>query len=197
MKTKNNIQKAAFKSVIAATGLAMLSLTLNAQDSLKSLFENNGTNQMALATKTNDNWFKSNVNSKSLINSNTFAAYLVKETEEPLQLEDWMLNEDNFSNHFHIEAETEGFLKLEDWMTRESNFDVNSFNFEIETEEELSLEGWMLDENHFNVNQNSSSIAPKENNKIISTSTFTYREVNEESVLKIEDWMINPKTWNK
>ena len=197
MKTKNNIQKAAFKSVIAATGLAMLSLTLNAQDSLKSLFENNGTNHMALAIKTDNNWFKSNVKSKNLINTNTFAAYLAEVTEEPLQLEDWMLNEDNFSNLSHIEAENEGSLELEGWMTKESNFDANSFNFEIETEEELSLEGWMLDENHFNVNQKSSSVAPNENNKIISTSTFIYKEVNEENALKIEDWMINPKTWKK
>ena len=197
MKTKNNIQKAAFKSVIAATGLAMLSLTLNAQDSLKSLFENNGANHMALATKTDDNRFKSNVKTKSFINTNTFAAYLTEETEEPLQVEDWMLNEDNFSNLFYIEAETESSLELEDWMIKESNFDVNLFNFEVETEEELSLEGWMLDENHFNVNQKSSSVAPKENNKIISTSTFIYREVNEESPLEIEVWMINPKTWEK
>lgn len=195
MKTKNNIQKAAFKTIIAATGLAMLSVTLNAQDSLKSLFENNGTNHMALATKTNDNWLKSNVKTKSLINTNTFATYLAKETEEPLHLEDWMLNEDNFSNLFHIEAETEGSLEIEEWMTQESNFDVNSFNFEVESEEELSLEGWMLDENHFNVNKKSSSIVTNENNKIISTSTFVYREVNEESALKIEAWMINPKTW--
>jgi hypothetical protein len=99
---------------------------------------------MALATKTGDNWFKSNVKTKSFINTNTFAAYLTEETEEPLQVEDWM-----------------------------------------------------LDENHFNVNQKSSSVAPKENNKIISTSTFIYREVNEESALEIEDWMINPKTWEK
>lgn len=197
MKTKNNIQKAAFKSVIAATGLAMLSVTLNAQDSLKSLFENNGTNHIALAIKKDNNWFKSNVKSKNFINSNTFAAYLAEETEEPLQLEDWMLNEDNFSNLVHNEAETEGSLEIEAWMTKESNFDVNSFNFEVETEEELSLEGWMLDENLFNVNQKSSSIAPKKNNKIISTSKFVYREVNEESALKIEDWMINPKTWKK
>lgn len=197
MKTKNNIQKAAFKSVIAATGLAMLSVTLNAQDSLKSLFENNGTNHMALAIKTDNNWFKSNVKSKNHINTNTFAAYLAEETEEPLQLEDWMLNEDNFSNLFLIEAETEGSLELEGWMTKESNFDVNSFNFEVETEEELSLEGWMFDENNFNINQKSSSIALKENNRIISTSTFTYREVNEESTLQIEHWMINPKTWEK
>jgi len=197
MKTKNNVQQAAFKSIIAATGLAMLSVTLNAQDSLKSLFENNGTNHMALATKTNDNWLKSNVKTKSLISTNTFATYLSEETEEPLHLEDWMLNEVNFSNLFHIETETEGSLKIEDWMTKESNFDLNSFNFEVETEEELSLEGWMLDENHFNANQMSSFIAQKENNKIISTSTFVYREVNEESTLKIEDWMINSKTWKK
>ena len=144
MKTKNNIQKAAFKSAIAATGLSMLSLTLNAQDSLKSLFENNGANHMELATKTDDNWFKSNVKTKSFINTNTFAVYLTVETEEPLQ-----------------------------------------------------VEGWMLDEYHFNVNQKSSSIAPTVNNKIISTSTFIYREVNKESALEIEDWMINSKIWEK
>ncbi len=172
MKTKNNIQKTAFKSVMAATGLAMLSLTLNAQDSLKSLFENNGTNHMALAAKTNNDWFKSNFKAKSFFNTNTFAAYLAEETEEPLH--------------------------LEDWMTKESNFNANSFSLEVETEEELNLEDWMLDEKRFNGNQNSNTeIEVKVNSKVFSTSTFFFKDVVIESKLSVEDWMINPKVWIK
>ncbi|MDP1614267.1 MAG: hypothetical protein Q8L68_00550, partial [Methylococcales bacterium] len=47
-----------------------------------------------------DNWFKSNVKTKSFINTNTFAAYLTEETEEPLQVEDWMLKHEKLMAHW-------------------------------------------------------------------------------------------------
>jgi len=196
MKTKNNIQKTALTSVAAATGLAILSLTVNAQGSMKSLFENNEINNIAMVMEKTYNSFTSNNTTKSLTDAEAFATYLEKETEETLQLEDWMMNESNFTAAFNIEAETENPLQVEDWMTNESAFDANSALLVIETEKELELEDWMFNENTFANTQNENTVT-KTSSTIISTSTFVYREVNIEEKLEVEHWMINPKIWGK
>lgn len=198
MKTKNNVQKTTLNTLAAATGLVILSFTVHAQGTSKSLFANIETNHIAMVTgKTFNISFASAVNTKSLTKAESFAAYLVTETEEPLHLEEWMLNENNFST-FQIKDETEKPLELQEWMTDESNFDANLFNFEVETEKELNLERWMLNENMFEVNESKTEpVKTKEGNKTISTATFVYTEVNEERALKVEDWMINPKVWGR
>lgn len=66
-----------------------------------------------------------------------------EETEESLEIEDWMLN--NFNVNATIETETEESLQVEDWMM--NNFNVNTF--EVETEKPLKVENWMLDEKNF------------------------------------------------
>jgi hypothetical protein len=198
MKTKNNVQKTAFKSVVAATGLAIIGLTVNAQYSLNSMFETNSSSHIAMvAAKTTDNSFTKALNTSSLFKTSSMAAYLVAESEEPLHLEEWMLDDDNFST-FQIETETENPLELENWMTEESNFDANLFNFDIEKEEELNLEDWMLNENKFDVIENKTgSVETKKGSKTISTATYVYVEVNEERALKLEGWMINPNIWGR
>jgi hypothetical protein len=195
MKTKNNIQKTALKTVVAATGLAILSLTVNAQGSMKSLFENNEINHIAMVMEKTYNSFASN-NTRSFTDAEVFATYLTEETEEPLHLESWMVEENNFVMSVELEAETESPLEIEDWMTNESTFEVYSALLETETEEELNLEDWMMNENTFADNQNESTVA-KTSSTPISTSTFFYREVNIEEKLEVENWMVNPKIWGK
>ena len=96
MKTKNNVRKAAIKSIATATGLMLIGLTVNAQ--MSSYFENAGNNTMAMITeKTVTSAFATTVNTKALAATDVLAIYLFNETEEPLQLEDWMLKENNFS----------------------------------------------------------------------------------------------------
>ena len=196
MKTKNNIQKTALKSVAAATGLAILSFTVNAQGSMKSFFENNEISHIAMVMEETHNSFASNNTTRSLTDAEVFATYLATETEEPLHVENWMVNESNFTTAFKIEAETETPLQVEDWMTNESTFDVYSALLETETEEELVLEDWMINESTF-ANTQRETKATGKSSTIISTKTFVYREVNIEEKLEVEGWMINPTIWGK
>jgi len=196
MKTKNNTQKTALKSTALAIGLVILSFTVNAQEVMRHLFENKETSNIAMLTgKMSHNSFASTTDTRSLA-TDAFASFLVNETEEPLQLEDWMTNESNFTTMFQIETESENPQEIEDWMTKESNFDANMFSLVVETEEELKLEDWMLNEDNFSNNQKEIKITKTES-KPISTATFYYREVNNEEKLVVEDWMINPKIWKK
>ena len=224
MKTKNNIQKTALKTVAAATGLAILSFTVNAQGALKSFFENDGINHIAMVMENaNHNSFASNAHNRSFTSAETFAAYLVNETEEPLNIEDWMsnentfdgfsaaletetetemviedwmMNENSFTSVFNIETETENPLQVEDWMTEESDFNSFSALLITETESELVLEDWMMNEKIFNNNQIENKVTKNES-KPISTATFFYREVNTEEKLEVESWMLNSKLCGK
>lgn len=160
MKTKNNIRKAALKSLAAIAGFALIGLTVNAQ--MNSYFENAGNSTMAMITeKTFTSAFATPVNAKALATTDALAIYLFNETDEPLQLEDWMLKEKNFSTMFSIEPETEPALEIEEWMTNDSNFETEikeikptqkvvsakNYVFCEETDEgKLKIEGWMLNQ---------------------------------------------------
>jgi len=174
MKTKNNIQKTALKTVAAATGLAILSFTVNAQGSLKSLFENNEINHIAMVMEKTSNTFVSN-NTRSFTDAEVYVTYLTEETEEPLTLENWMVEEINFVMSAEVEAETESPLEVEDWMKSENTFEVYSALLKSETEEALNLEDWMINENSFKAAFN------------IKAET--------ENPLQVEDWMTNENTF--
>ena len=94
---------------------------------------------------------------------------------ESLELEGWMMNEENFGTFFTVEVETEEALELESWMTNEKNFDVYASFFEVETEEALELEDWMTDTNNF--------------------GTFIEIEPEEEKPLQVESWMMDTNSW--
>ena len=66
-----------------------------------------------------------------------------RETEEPMELENWMTDEHIFHSLLNIETETEAPLVLETWMTNDSTFKTNNFVIEEEKEEALELESWM------------------------------------------------------
>lgn len=169
MKTKNNIQKTVLR-VVALTGLIILGFTVNGQYELNSLFGTNETNNMAMALgKKNINYGTTLANIRNFADANSFSANLAEETEEPLQLEDWMMDETNFSMMNLIEAETESSLEIEDWMTKENNFDINTFYMVEEIEEPMKLEDWMMNETSF--------------------SMMNLIDAEIESPLEIEDWM--------
>lgn len=194
MKTKNNTQKTAF-AAIAATGLIIFSLTVNAQFSKNSLFFDSGKNNYTMAMNTTDfNSGRTMTRTNDFSNANAFAAYLVEETEEPLKIEDWMIADFGSSMMDLIVAETESPMEIEDWMTNESNFDVYTFSLNVESEEEIEIENWMLNDTKFEVDINVSN-ETKPGTKVFSTTTFIYQEVINESKLTIEEWMVNPKVW--
>ncbi|NQU51564.1 MAG: hypothetical protein HQ522_03390, partial [Bacteroidetes bacterium] len=145
MKTKNNVQKAILKSLVVLTSLVLISITVNAQDFWKSLLADNRFNGIELAVLDN----RAETRMKTM-DDYTFAESLEEESEETLELEDWMLNENNFEILISIEEEIENKLELEDWMTNDDLFNTNSIYLEVETEEALELENWMTDEALFN-----------------------------------------------
>jgi hypothetical protein len=78
--------------------------------------------------------------------ANNFMNFEV-ETEESLDVEDWMTNENTFNvNSMYLEVETEESLEVEDWMTNENTFNVS---FVEEIEEPLEVENWMINDKNF------------------------------------------------
>lgn len=165
-ETGIKVQKSISKSLAIVTSIALISITLNAQDLNYSLFEKISFNENPLAmihtpAKT----------SVELVDLSAFAALAESETEEALQLEDWMMNENNFTTGALVETESESSMELESWMTNESLFDIHSAYMKVETEEALKLESWMLNENLFTT------------------------ELNVDQPLELENWMISEVIW--
>jgi len=223
MKTKNNIQKTALQAAAAATGIAILSFTVNAQETFKSFFEPTEINHYAMVTENADNSMFSGKHISNYASAETFASYLVNETEEPMNvetwmtdentfdgytayletetekelvIENWMTDENNFTAVAGIEAETENPLQIESWMTYDNNFSSLSALIETETESELATEDWMSTENIFAKNEQKTKTVKTEA-QAISTATFFYREVNNEEKLEVENWMLNSKVCGK
>lgn len=136
MKTKNNVQKAINKSFAVIIGLVLLSFTVNAQNFWKSVLENTGFSEIALAmVSTNENVYVSDANS--------MAVYFETEQETEIELENWMTEEANFESSYFL-PETENELELENWMTTENYFERNNVTI-LESESRLELETWMMD----------------------------------------------------
>lgn len=144
MKTKNNIQQTILKSLAVVVSLVIISFTVTAQDYWKSLLKSFDFNEMELAMVDDIS-----IDNREETNAYYFESLLIKETEEALELERWMIDESNFITLFSIDEESESPLNIEDWMTDEAFFTANSFYIEVETEETLNLENWMTDANYF------------------------------------------------
>ena len=193
MKTKNNVRKAAIKSIALATGLILMGLTVNAQ--MSRYLENAGNSPMAMVTeKTTNGTFTPSFNTKMLGKAEASSIYFETEKEEPLHLEDWMLKENNFTVMFSIETETEPALEIEDWMTNERNFEVTLMSPETEIEEELQVKNQKLLENKVETKAKT-KVAARENKKVIVGSNYTFVEETDYGKLQVEGWMLNTKAW--
>ncbi|MCY1721568.1 hypothetical protein OU798_14525 [Prolixibacteraceae bacterium Z1-6] len=174
MKTKDNVQKAITKSLAVIISLVLISITVNAQDFWKTVLENSSFSQLAMAMTSEATPASADANSTT--DASAFAEYLTEETEESLQLENWMTNENNFFETVNIETEIENRLEIESWMTNESLFNGVAAYFEVETEEALELEDWMKNMDYFGV----------------QTIEF---ELETEEGLEIETWMTDNSVW--
>lgn len=193
MKTKNNIRKTALKPALTVAAFALVGLTVDAQ--MGAYFKNTSNGPIAMITeKTLIHTLAPSLNTKTLAKTGTFLAEITAETDEPLQLEDWMLKENNFSAIFSIENETELSLKIEEWMINESNFETNSVTIENETEEELHFEKWMGEVNRFEPEPKNNKEV-KVRKPIISAKNYVFFEETDAGKLKVENWMLNTKTW--
>jgi hypothetical protein len=197
MKTKNNTQKTAF-SALAAFGLIILGFSVSAQFATTSLIAHNEAPQIAMAIdNTAYSLSTGKTNTVDFENANTFAEYLAVENDEPLHIEEWMTEENNFSKSYGLESEADKSLQIEEWMTDETTFDAYSMILEVETEAPMNLEEWMMDDETFCNYGNEIKAEEIQNDPwSISTKTFFYREVNQEEKLKLETWMFNQKIWN-
>ncbi len=141
MKTKNNVQKAVLRSAAVIASFVLISLTVSAQDFWKKLLTNSSFNEIALAM-TESSETKSNSEMTT-----SFPYFLNKESDEDLQLEDWMLNESNFEySSYQYQEEQENSLDVEDWMLNEKWFE--NLN---ENEPELNVESWMTSDKVWNI----------------------------------------------
>lgn len=138
MKTKNNVQKAVLRSAAVIVSFVLVSYTVSAQSFWKNLIENSSFGEIAIAmvdSKTETE------KTKTDSESNTFF-YFEHDVEQNLEIEDWMLNEANFSaTTLQIDATVESGLELESWMLNESVFQP-----ENEGDSVLELEAWMTSE---------------------------------------------------
>jgi len=192
MKTKNNVQKAILKSLAVVVSFVLISFTVSAQDFWESLFENSTFSEIALAmAESNPETSQAFSDAASSANLNAFTSLLEEETEEDLDVEDWMTNEANFATSFLFEEEIESQIELENWMTDESNFNGTLMILEVETEDNLEVESWMLATENFEVENHTSKTEQK---KHITAETFIFENL-EDSGLELEPWMLKNKVW--
>ena len=176
MKTRNNVRKAITKSLAVIISLVLLSITVNAQNFWKTVLENNSFSQIAMAMVDVSETSSASANATTISDMDVYAEYFVVESEEALDLENWMTNENNFFETVAIENEVESLLELEGWMTNETLFDGTAAYFEVETEEALEMEEWMKDTNYFGV-------------QTIEIEKAT------ENTLEVEAWMTDNTIW--
>jgi hypothetical protein len=176
MKTKNNVQKAIKKSLAVIISLVLISITVNAQDFWKTVLENNSFSLIALAMTNDTEASQAKTDAYTTSETDAYAEYFVVETEEAMDIEPWMLEENNFFTTVSLETEVENKLEIESWMTDETVFDVYAAYYKIEAEEALEVENWMLNKNYFGV------------------QTVEIKTEIEET-MEVEAWMTDSRTW--
>ena len=190
-KTESNVQEAISKSMAVIISIALISISLNAQDFNYSTFEKINFNETTLAMADN-----STKTSFSSTNSNALIVFT--ETEEALQLEDWMMDESNFSALNLLATESESPMELESWMTNESVFNSGSSYLEVENEEALVLESWMTDESNFNKSSfqliGETEKALELENWMLNEDLFSTPQKIDQP-LALENWMISENIW--
>jgi hypothetical protein len=196
MKTTNKIQKTVFTAALAV-GFSIIGLSIDAQVESSPLPTNNPTNNLAMVNLNSSNHLSTAMfNEVNPTTGSEIANYLITETDAPLTIEKWMLDDSNFSSVNSIESEIETPLQIEAWMMDKNIFDATSMVIEAATDEQLNFEDWMLDEHKFEVKSNQDN---QNNSKpsvgYIFINNISFPAVVVENELQIEDWMTNSKIW--
>jgi hypothetical protein len=135
---KQNNRRAVLKITAMLVYFVVISLTVNAQDNWEH--HSNSNNFEIFAMLESNHVSGVSVSSYAVGN---MAFYLKPATEEALELESWMTDDEYFNAFsFLLETATEDKLELEEWMLSERYFTIRC---EVEYEEELKLENWMMD----------------------------------------------------
>jgi len=149
----------------------------------------------------------------------TFAGYLAEESDSEAELEEWMLDKNNFLNAYPLEASAETPLNMENWMTDATYFGMENY-LETETEKALEIENWMLEDSLFNKkskgkaevktepvkeSETLAEVKTETKRKAVGTTTqgaqfgrraFILVEVDDPK-LKMEQWMLDYRYWSK
>jgi hypothetical protein len=184
MKTKNNVQKAASKTLAVVVSLVLISFTVNAQEFWKSILENNSFNTIAMAMVERNTTASAKTTNEA---TTAAAAYMEEETEEEMELEEWMTSESFFSNATATTTETESPLELQDWMTDE-NFGYANEPVETAAKEKVSATS-------VNSSKENDAIIIWNNNKYGNRATIIVND--HDDALELEPWMVDHKIWSK
>ncbi len=149
MKAKDNVQKTIANSIAILISLILLSITVNAQSFWETVFENSFIQPIALAMVNETQPKPIPVPSIKLHELNTDLASLETESEENLRQESWMFDDEIFKvKNFAVDNENP--LELEDWMCNENYFGYSVSDTLQEKEEDLLMENWMVDRKIWN-----------------------------------------------
>lgn len=147
MKTTNNVQKAAIKLTAVIASIVLIGLNVNAQGLFRGYIYNDKYEETGFA-------YLVKPNSMGEVNTgfNMSSEFFMVETENELELEEWMLDEVSFNFMLmYSTAEAEESLEVEEWMLNEKCFGIQEIestaSYEKEIETELELENWMLADN--------------------------------------------------
>lgn len=151
MKTRNNktenrnnrYSQVLLRVAAVVVSVVLLSFTVSAQDLWKELLTYNSFGKMALLMVD-----ENNAATETSSVANAIVLNVEEETDQPLEVQDWMSNDSFFGNYENFgEVASEKTLEIESWMTDESYF---SNQFVTEKEEAMPLEAWMCDADFFN-----------------------------------------------
>ncbi len=152
MKTKNNVWKTIFKLLVVISCLIFGNKSADAQKLWEPMWESNSTDNVTVALLKSKN-SSENSEVKSSYSPAMLAELAAIEMEDPLELEEWMINEFVFDSEInHQQSNGESFHKLESWIRGETfDKEIDSTQKRIEDfclpekEPELELEPWMID----------------------------------------------------
>jgi hypothetical protein len=117
---ENNVQRAVLRSVAVIISFVLVSYTVSAQEFWKKLLTNSSFNEIAIAMiETNGKI----TTTKHAPGAKLTYFYLEEANDPALELEDWMTNKQLFETFdLPLQSETEVPLALENWMLDETNF---------------------------------------------------------------------------
>ena len=131
MKTKNNTQNTVLKSLAVIASFIVISLTVSAQDLWQSFTENEASKETALAIMEKDSESQSaSTPAKELTDVNSFKTPFNTESENTIELEEWMTNDNLF--------------KVEENPTKKKIIKTATFVFQETKESKLEFEAWMF-----------------------------------------------------
>lgn len=208
MKTTNNAQKTentqvrtvVLRGAAVIFSIVLLSWTVTAQDFWKELLTNNTYGKMAMLMVSQpsesskvDDLFEA-VDADLKANVSFTAEVTAAETEQSLEIESWMTNENLFNaktDFLTTEAEKE--LLVEGWMTESKYFTSNAFEANVDAEPALEIEGWMLQDEYFVPAE--LTVENEQELQIESWMLDTHNFEKSEESLELEAWMTDNNFW--